>query len=293
MAANFDATVKHPAGVGEYAEYTDFWGEDLTPSKGPNPVVAKYGRLTFGTIGLGLFFFAWWAVVASGYVDALYLSTPQDTFKAFYDGLLDGTLRQEIWPSVQRALIGFSLALVVGIALGIFVGSFQIFQRLAEPVLLFFRNLSLLALLPVFVVFLGIGEESKVAIVFWACFWPIFVNAVSAVGGVERQFLNSARALGADRRYLFVHVVLPAAIPAIFPGIRLAAANAFTALVAAELVGGAHGLGIYINTAALRYQTPQMYAGILTLGLIGILVNAAMTGAEWRITKWQRGLTSK
>ncbi|MGH3581966.1 MAG: ABC transporter permease, partial [Mycobacterium sp.] len=179
------------------------------------------------------------------------------------------------------------------VVLGIFVGSFRIFQTLAAPILLFFRNLSLLALLPVFVVFLGIGEQSKVAIVAWACFWPIFINAVGAVGGVERLLLNSARALGAGRGYTFVHVVLPAAIPAMFPGFRLAAANAFTAIVAAELVGGAEGLGIYINNAALRYQTPQMYAGILTLGLIGIVVNGVLTGAEWRLTAWQRGLTSR
>lgn len=267
--------------------------EDLTPPKGPNPLLAKYGRVIFGAIGLAGFLFIWWLAVASGYVSDLYLATPQATFSAFVEGLIDGTLRSEIWPSVQRALIGFSIALVTGIALGIFVGSFRIFQTLAEPVLLFFRNLSLLALLPVFVVFLGIGEQSKVAIVVWACFWPIFVNAVGAVGGVERLLLNSARALGAGRWYTFVHVVLPAAIPSIFPGIRLAAANAFTALVAAELVGGAQGIGIYINNAALRYQTPQMYAGILALGLIGILVNAIMTGVEWRVTKWQRGLTSR
>lgn len=267
--------------------------EDLTPPMGPNPWVTKYGRVFFGVVGLGIFFLLWWGVVVTGYVSDLYLSTPQDTFQAFYDGLIDGTLRSEIWPSVQRALIGFVIALVVGIALGIFVGSFRIFQTLAEPVLLFFRNLSLLALLPVFVVFLGIGEQSKVAIVVWACFWPIFVNAVGAVGGVERLLLNSARALGAGRWYTFAHVVLPASIPNIFPGIRLAAANAFTALVAAELVGGAQGLGIYINNAALRYQTPQMYAGILTLGFIGILVNAVMSGVEWKLTAWQRGLTSR
>jgi NitT/TauT family transport system permease protein len=259
----------------------------------PNPWLAKYGRFIGGAIGLAGFLFVWWLVVASGYVSDMYLATPQDTAGAFVDGLVDGTLRSEIWPSVQRALIGFVIALTVGITLGIVVGSVRILQTLAQPVLLFFRNLSLLALLPVFVVFLGIGEASKIAIVVWACFWPIFVNAVGAVGGVERQLLNSARALGAGRWYTFVHVVLPAAIPAVFPGIRLASANAFTALVAAELVGGAQGIGIYINNAALRYQTPQMYAGILALGLIGVLVNAVMTGIEWRLTGWQRGLTNK
>ncbi|WP_257015847.1 ABC transporter permease [Rhodococcus sp. ACS1] len=267
--------------------------EDLTPPKAPNPWLVKYDRLIYGIIGLSAFLVLWWWIVDSEYVSALYLSKPQDVATAFVDGLTDGTLRSEIWPSVERALTGFAIALVAGITLGIVVGSFRIFQKLAEPLLLFFRNLSLLALLPVFVVFLGIGEESKVAIVVWACFWPIFINAVGAVGGVERILLNAARTLGAGRVYIFSRVVLPAAIPAIFPGIRLAAANAFTALVAAELVGGAQGLGIYINNAALRYQTPPMYAGILTLGLIGILVNGVLTGAEWRLTAWQRGLTNK
>ncbi|MFN3007441.1 ABC transporter permease [Mycolicibacterium wolinskyi] len=267
--------------------------DDQDDAKTPNPWLTKYGRFIGGAIGLAAFLFVWWLVVATGYVSDMYLATPQDTVKAFVDGLVDGTLSSEILPSVQRALTGFTIALVAGIGLGIVVGSFKFFQTLAEPVLLFFRNLSLLALLPVFVVFLGIGEESKIAIVVWACFWPIFVNAVGAVGGVERQLLNSARALGAGRWYTFVHVILPAAVPAIFPGIRLASANAFTALVAAELVGGAQGIGIYINNAALRYQTPQMYAGILALGLIGVLVNAVMTGVEWRVTGWQRGLTNK
>ncbi|MFC6010184.1 ABC transporter permease [Nocardia lasii] len=267
--------------------------EIITPPKAPNAFLARYDRIIYGAVGLAAFLILWWWVVAGGFVSDLYLSTPQDTFAAFVDGLADGTLSSEILPSVQRALLGFVIALVAGIGLGILVGSVRIFQKLAEPILLFFRNLSLLALLPVFVVFLGIGEESKVAIVVWACFWPIFVNAVGAVGGVERILLNAARTLGAGRVYIFTRVVLPAAIPAIFPGIRLAAANAFTALVAAELVGGAQGIGIYINNAALRYQTPQMYAGILTLGLIGILVNAVMTAAEWRLTAWQRGLTNK
>lgn len=267
--------------------------EDITPPKAPNAFLARYDRVIYGGIGLIAFLVLWWWVVAGGLVSDLYLSTPQDTLSAFVDGLADGTLAVEIWPSVQRALSGFAIALVAGIILGVLVGSVPVFQKLAEPVLLFFRNLSLLALLPVFVVFLGIGEQSKIAIVVWACFWPIFINAVGAVGGVERILVNAARTLGAGRLYIFTQVVLPAAIPAIFPGIRLAAANAFTALVAAELVGGAHGIGIYINNAALRYQTPQMYAGILALGLIGILVNGVMTAAEWRLTSWQRGLTSR
>ena len=264
---------------------------DLTPPARRNPYLVKYERYIYGAIGLTGFLVLWWAAVASGYVDKLYLSTPQDTFTALIDGLADGSLAQEIAPSVQRALIGFVIGLVAGIGLGIAVGYVRIVQQFLEPVLLFFRNLSLLALLPVFVVFFGIGEQSKIVV--WACFWPIFITTVGAVNGVEKILLNAAKTLGAGRVYIFTRVVLPAAIPGIFPGIRLASANAFTALVAAELVGGAHGIGIYINNAALRYQTPQMYAGIITLGLIGILVNAVMTGVEHKATAWQRGLTNK
>ncbi|GAB07063.1 NitT/TauT family transport system permease protein [Gordonia amarae] len=267
--------------------------DDLTPPARRNPYLVKYERYLYGAIGLAGFLVIWWAVVASGYVDKLYLATPQDTFTALINGLADGSLAQEILPSVQRALTGFVIGLIAGIGLGIAVGYVRIVQQFLEPVLLFFRNLSLLALLPVFVVFFGIGEQSKIAIVVWACFWPIFITTVGAVNGVERILLNAARTLGAGRGYIFTRVVLPAAIPGIFPGIRLASANAFTALVAAELVGGAHGIGIYINNAALRYQTPEMYAGIITLGLIGILVNAVMTGVEHKATAWQKGLTNK
>jgi NitT/TauT family transport system permease protein len=275
------------------AEVLEPADEAITRPKTPSPFLARYDSFIYGGAGLLGFLAIWWLIVDRGWVDSLYLAAPQDTAKAFVDGIADGSITSEAWPSIQRALIGFSIALVVGIVLGILVGSVPVFGKLAEPLLLFFRNLSLLALLPVFVVFLGIGEQSKVAIVIWACFWPIFINAVGAVSGVERILLNAARTLGAGRLYIFTRVVLPAALPSFFPGIRLAAANAFTALVAAELVGGAHGLGIYINNASYRFQTPQIYAGILALGLLGIAVNGLMWGAERYLTRWQKGLTSR
>lgn len=276
--------------VGSLAEQVD---EIITPPKRRNPFLEKYDGYIYGTLGVAVFLFAWWLLVAGGWISDLYLATPLDTAIAFINGLADGSIATDAWPSIQRASIGFSIALVIGIVLGIFVGGVPVVGKLAEPVLLFFRNLSLLALLPVFVVFLGIGEQSKIAIVIWACFWPIFINAVGAVGGVERILINSARALGAGRFYIFSRVVLPAALPAFFPGIRLAAGNAFTALVAAELIGGAYGLGIYINNAALRFQTANVYAGILALGILGIVVNLLMFAAEARLTRWQKGLTSR
>jgi NitT/TauT family transport system permease protein len=259
----------------------------------PNPWLARYDRYLYGVIGLAVVIFAWWLFVTLGFIDGQYLSPPQDVVKAFFGGFADGSLSSQIWPSLQRALIGFVIALVTGIGLGIVVGSFKNFGKFAEPILLFFRNLSLLALFPVFVLFLGIGEQSKIAIVAWAAFWPIFLNAVSAVAGVEKILVNAAFTLGAGRRYIFTRVVLPAAIPGIFPGIKLAATVSFTALVAAELLGGTAGLGIYIQNAELHYDTPHMYAGILTLGFIGIILNLITSAGERYLTQWQIGLTSR
>ena len=183
--------------------------------------------------------------------------------------------------------------MALGILGGIFVGSFTLLEKVLAPILLFFRNLSILALFPVFLLFFGIGEESKIAIVAWASFWPIFISTTSAVKGVERILINAARTLGAERPYIFAHVVLPAAVPNIFPGIRLAASYAFTALVAAEYLGATEGLGIYIRASQERFEIPSMYAGILVLGLIGVAINLVLTGVEQRVTRWQLGITSR
>jgi NitT/TauT family transport system permease protein len=165
--------------------------------------------------------------------------------------------------------------------------------KLAEPVLLFFRSLSILALFPVFLLFFGIGEQSKIAIVAWAAFWPIFINTTNAVKGVEKILINSARTLGAGRVYIFTRIVLPAAIPNIFPGIRLGASYAFTALVAAEYLGATEGIGIYIRSSQEGYQIPAMYSGIVVLGIIGVAINLILAGVEKRVTAWQLGITSK
>ena len=254
----------------------------------------KYDKYIYGLLGLGFFLFLWWFANSTGLLNPKFLSPPQTVLTALLTGVLpDGDIWPEIWPSLDRGLEGFAIALALGISGGIVVGSFTLFEKILAPILLFFRNLSILALFPVFLLFFGIGEESKVAIVTWAAFWPVFISTTSAVKGVERILINAARTLGAERSYIFAHVVLPAAFPNIFPGIRLAASYAFTALVAAEYLGATEGLGIYIRASQERFEIPSMYAGILVLGLIGVAINLVLTGVEQRVTGWQLGITSR
>jgi NitT/TauT family transport system permease protein len=254
----------------------------------------KYDKYLYGLLGLTFFLFMWWFANSTGMLNPKFLSPPQTVLATLIVGVRpDGDIWPEIWPSLGRGLEGFAIALALGVCGGIVVGSVTLLEKILAPVLLFFRNLSILALFPVFLLFFGIGEESKVAIVAWASFWPIFISTTSAVKGVERILINAARTLGAGKLYIFAHVVLPAAFPNIFPGIRLAASYAFTALVAAEYLGATEGLGIYIRASQERFEIPSMYAGILVLGLIGVAINLILTGVEQRVTRWQLGITNR
>lgn len=258
------------------------------------PRLAKYDKYLYGLLGFAVFVSLWWFANSTGLLNPKFLSPPNTVLATLIAGLLPGgDLWPEIWPSLRRGLGGFAVALVLGIAAGIVVGSFAALEKILAPVLLFFRNLSILALFPVFLLFFGIGEQSKIAIVAWASFWPIFINTTNAVKGVERILINAARTLGAGKTYIFAYVVLPAAFPNIFPGIRLAASYAFTALVAAEYLGATEGLGIYIRANQERFEISKMYAGIVVLGLIGVIVNLVLTKVEQRVTSWQLGITNR
>lgn len=256
--------------------------------------IAKYDKYIYGTLGVAAFLLAWWAATAAGVLDPKFLTPPQTVIAKLLDGLsADGDLREQVWPSLRRGLSGFALGSTLGVVSGILVGSIRPLEKAFDPVLLFFRSLSILALFPVFLLFFGIGEESKVAIVTWAAFWPVFISTVNAVKGVEKILINAAKTLGGDRFYIFTRVVLPASVPNIFPGIRLAASYSFTALVAAEYLGATEGIGIYIRSSQESYQIPAMYSGIVVLGIIGVTLNLVLAGVEKRVTAWQLGLTSK
>jgi NitT/TauT family transport system permease protein len=256
--------------------------------------LVKYDKYLYGAAGIALFLFLWWFATKTEVLDPKFLTPPQTVFTELIHGFSEGgALREQVWPSLRRGIFGFLIALALGVFFGVLVGSIRVLGKLAEPVLLFFRSLSILALFPVFLLFFGIGEQSKIAIVAWAAFWPIFINTTNAVKGVEKILINAARTLGAGRVYIFTRIVLPAAIPNIFPGIRLGASYAFTALVAAEYLGATEGIGIYIRSSQEGYQIPAMYSGIVVLGVIGVAINLILAGVEKRVTAWQLGITSK
>ncbi|GAA4998602.1 ABC transporter permease [Kitasatospora paranensis] len=229
----------------------------------------------------------WEAAPRLNLVDPTFLPPFSQVVDAWF-GLLDsGQLAANTQASLTRSLSGFGLSVLIGVPLGLLIGWYRPVANLLSPLLELFRNTAALALLPVFVLILGIGETSKISIVLYACVWPVLLNTISAVRTVDPTLLRLARSLDLSPFRLFQKVILPASVPAVFTGIRLAGAVSILVLVAAEMVGAKAGLGYLINASQFNFAIPQMYAGIVTISVIGVLFNQLLVWLERRFTAWR------
>ena len=248
----------------------------------------KSGSWVFrSSIALVLLVAFWEVAPRIGLVDRTFLPEFWVVAKALVDLAESGQLWEHISASLGRALRGFAIAVVFAVPLGILIGWYRPLAQYLSPVLELFRNTAALALLPVFVLILGIGETSKVALVTYACIFPILLNTISGVRTVDPLLIKSARSLGLPAYRLFQKVILPAALPTIFTGIRLSAASSILVLIAAEMVGARSGLGYLIMASQLNFQIPQMYAGILTIALVGLVFNYVLVLLERRFSRWR------
>ena len=237
-----------------------------------------------------LFFAIWEFLPRAGLVNSAFLSPPSAVLAAIVQLAQSGQLGKHVAASLQRSLAGLILAVVAGVALGLLMGVVRRFEAFVDPLLQLFRQVSALALFPVFLLFFGIGEASKIAIIFWAAFWPVLLNTISGVKQVEKLLIHSALSMGASRGFIFFKVILPAAAPSIFTGIRLAGAYSITALVAAEMIGSHAGLGFLTLNSQEIFQIPSMYAGIVLLAVLGLALNYGLALLEKRLTRWRSGL---
>jgi NitT/TauT family transport system permease protein len=250
---------------------------------------ARARALTFarGITGVALLALIWEVAPRTGLIDPYFMPPLSQVLVAWWQMLQSGELLKHVDASVIRAGIGFGLAIVLGVPLGGAIAWYRPVRELLTPVLEIFRNTAALALLPVFVLILGIGETSKIAIVTYACFFPVLLNTISGVSTTDPQLLRTARVLGLSSVTTFRKVVVPAALPTIFTGIRLAGAAAVLVLIAAEMIGATAGLGYFINYAQNNFLIPQMYAAIITTALIGLLVNYGLVAIERRLSRWR------
>jgi NitT/TauT family transport system permease protein len=245
-------------------------------------------RSLTGAIALLVLAAMWEAAPRVGLVDAVFLPPLSRVLQAWWSLLLSGDLYANIEASVLLALTGLALSIVFGVAAGLLIGWYRPAARMLNPIIELCRNTAPLALLPVFILTLGIGQASKIAIVLYACIWPIILNTIMGVQGVDPLLIKLSRSMGFGPLQTFRKFVLPAAVPSLFTGIRLAGAASMLVLIAAEMVGANKGLGFYITYAQSNFQIPNMYAGILTIALVGLAFNQALLVLERHFSAWRR-----
>jgi NitT/TauT family transport system permease protein len=259
------------------------------PAATPKPGwQAPVGRLTVTLLPIVCFFLIWEAAVQLGLVKAALLSPPSVAIPALVDYFTTGDIFPHLWASLQRGGTGFLIAAAVGVPLGLIIGSLKVVARALTPVIEFLRQLPPLAMLPVFLLFLGLGFRAQLGIVIWASIWPILLNTITGAQAVDPRLVKAARTLGARRSDLFLRVALPSALPTIMTGMRLGASYAFLVLVAAEMVGADSGLGFLILNNQYTFRIPQMYAAILILACFGVALNYGLVALERLLTPWRQ-----
>ena len=229
----------------------------------------------------------WEVAPRVGLVDFTFFPPFSKVVEGWWGLVISGDLYAHFQASILRSLIGFGLAILVGIPLGLIIGWYPLANELLNPVLELFRNTAALAILPVFILLLGIGETSKISIVLFACVFPILLNTINAVRNVDPLFIKSAKSMGLSSAKLFYKVILPASIPTIFTGIRMAGSASILVLIAAEMVGAKEGLGYLISYTQMNFQIPQMYAGIITISVLGLILNYILVSIERKFSRWK------
>lgn len=201
--------------------------------------------------------------------------------------LLNGTLMADLWASLQRVLLGYGIGVVLAVPVGFALGWYPIARSLFLPWLQFLRMIPPLAVIPLAIVLMGIGETPKIFVIFLAAFLAALVSTYQGVLSVDRTLINAARVLGAKDRNVFVSVVVPASTPFILVGMRVGLGAAWGTVVAAELIAAQAGLGFRMQQAQLYYDLPSIFVQLIAIGLIGLVMDQILLRIEQSLGSWQ------
>jgi NitT/TauT family transport system permease protein len=194
--------------------------------------------------------------------------------------------------SIKRISLGFFLGSTCGYGLGFVCGLSNPLYDLLEMTIEFLRPIPSVILIPIAMLLLGIGNALNVGVIAWACSWPVFVNTMDGVRSVDSTLLNTSRMFGLGKWATIRTIYLPASLPRVISGLRIALGVAVAVAVIAEMVVSTTGIGSFILSSSLAYRVPDMYAGIVTIGLLGYALNRVFFLLEWRTQKWSRGFSA-
>jgi len=236
--------------------------------------------------GFVIFFGVWQALSSVGWINPVLLPSPLQLCAAAYELMAQGILWTHTLASLNRVLTGFVLASVTGISFGVALGWSEALSDFVRPLVESVRPIPPIAWTPIAILWFGVGDAPSYFLVFIGAVFPVFVSTFSAVRNIDRVQINAALSLGAKPGLLIRDVLIPAALPVIFPGLRIALGVGWMCVVAAELIAAQSGLGYMIQQNRVLLQTQNVVTGMITIGVVGFAMSALMELAEKRLLPW-------
>ena len=228
----------------------------------------------------------WFALTYSGAVKEIFLPRPESVLSTTISMALDGSLWEHVLASVQVVLIGFVISSIVAVPLGLTMGTYRIVQAALDPLVNFIRYLPVTSFVPLFILWIGIGIEQRVAVIIFGIFFQQLVMIADSARGVQRDLVNAAYTLGTKRSDTVLHIVFPATLPNVLDVLRVTMGWAWTYLVVAELVAARSGLG-YISLKAMRgFQVDVIFMAIALIGILGLCTDQLFRGIRRLVAPW-------
>lgn len=247
----------------------------------------RMGRRTIGTVSVLLVLGAWQICADTNVVQPAVASSPWGILTAGRAFYASSQSLSDLAASGVEILYGFLVSLVVGIAVGVAIGTNKLIEAAFEPFISLMYSMPRIALAPLFVIWFGVGIESKIAVIFLSAVFPIILNTAAGLRSVDHELVGMSRLFGANKWYVVTRIMLPSSIPAIVAGIRLAIGNALLGMVVAELIASTRGIGFLIENASSNFQTNLLFVGIFTIAVVALILMSAVKLVERRLDRWR------
>ncbi len=229
----------------------------------------------------------WYAIAYSGLINPALVPTPHAVASRFWELLTTAGLPFDMWMSTQRVFLGVSSGIVLAVPVGFVLGWYREIRSFIDPLINFFRALPPIALIPLVVVYFGIGEAAKVVILFYASFFAGVIVMYEGIAQISPIYVRVAKTLGATDREIFLKVIIPLTVPHMLTALRVALGVAWATLVASELIAAQQGLGAVIQNAASFFQLDIIYVGIICIGFIALAMDLVLRTVTRRLVSWQ------
>lgn len=240
--------------------------------------------LNFSSIFIGILI--WFLITLAPSINT-FLASPQQVVATFFDEVEAGRYFKDIWASLQRVLVGFSLAMLCAIPVSFLMGWYPKVRALIDPWIQFFRTIPPIALIPLVILAMGLSEAAKYTIIFIAVFLVSVVTIYQGIREVDKTLVKAAYTFGARDFNIFISVMIPASFPFILVAARLGIATALTTLIASEMTGATYGLGARITSAQQFMNVSVVLLGIVTIGIIGFILDRVLLFVEKKLTRWK------